>query len=378
MSQFIQLKSPYRISELDLDRIATKVHNRKNKLIVKLYYKPNRKTHTDYLFQTPEILLKNNIKYNKKGYYELEAPFLGKKQKSINLYGKFIEELENKIIEIIKKNKDWFTDKNIKFKSIIRFPNKNDELYKLLRLKINSDTLIKKSGKNIDISSLKKDYYIKCILKVSFIYIKDSFVTLNIYPVIIDLRNKIEDLQFASSESISSELTTESETESESEDKQKIQSQLEDDNKQVQLESLDEYKSSMLEIPKELRDDCGTSEMFQESTNNKQVSEDDKQISEDDKQISEDDEQISEDDKQVSEDDKQIIENKNEILLKDSNIDTDTSIITNLNSDRILESYGTNIHIRDIDLDVSEESNNSDYSEEIHSDEISGWEESLI
>ena len=64
MSEFVQLRSPYKISDLNLDRIATKEHQRKNKLIVKIYYKPNRGHHTDFLFQTPEVLLKNSIKYN--------------------------------------------------------------------------------------------------------------------------------------------------------------------------------------------------------------------------------------------------------------------------------------------------------------------------
>ena len=93
MSEFVQLRSPYKISDVNLDRIATKPHQRTKKLIVKIYYKPNRSRHTDLLFQTPEILLNNNIKYNKKGYYELDLPFLGKKHTQVEKFEEFINNL---------------------------------------------------------------------------------------------------------------------------------------------------------------------------------------------------------------------------------------------------------------------------------------------
>jgi hypothetical protein len=409
MSQFVQLKSAYRISELDLDRIATKTHQRKNKLIVKIYYKPNRKTHTDLLFQTPELLLKNNVKYNKKGYYELEAPFLGKKQKNIKLYEDFITSLEDKIIQIIKKNKDWFSDKNIQFKSIIRFPNKKEDMYKLLRLKIDSDTVVKHNKKNIDINSLMKDYYVKCILKVSFIYIKGSFVTINIYPVVIDLRDKIEDLQFASSESsISSELTTDSEIESEDKAQLQVDKKLEEEEKEekevIVEESLDEHITSMLEVPSNLRDNCGTSEMFKESNNkdeeillnskpeiNQSNSPDKPEVILDEEQLihsnSPEKPEVALDKLEVTSsqsditsepednDDKEIINDSNLEIEQNLNNDTDTSIMSNFNSDKILETYG-GPQIKNIDL--SEESKDSDYSEEIDSDEIAGWEQKLI
>ena len=377
MSQFVQLKSAYRISELDIDRIATKVHHRKKKLIVKIYYKPNRRTHTDLLFQTPELLLKNNVKYNKKGYYELEAPFLGKKQKSIKQYEDFISTLEEKVISIIKKNKDWFTDNNIQFKSVIRFPNNKDEIYKLLRLKIDSDTIVKHNGNNIDINTLSKDYYVKCILKVSYIFIKGSFVTINVYPVLIDLRDKLEVLQFASSESsLSSELTTESATESEEEVKPKLEVQTEiKDEEEVLRETLEEHNTTVLEIPTELRDNCGTVDMFneepQELVDNK-TSEEEQQELEDNK-TSEEEQQELEDNK-TSEEEIDYISN-NELDLSSIKNDTDTSVISNFNSEKFLETYG-GPNIRNIEL--SEESKDSDYSEEINSDEIANYEESLI
>jgi len=388
MSKFIQINTPYRISEVNLDRIATKKHKNKkkdsNKLLVKFFYKPNKNTHTEFLIQTPEILLKSDIKFNNKGYYELEAPFIGKHHEKINNFEKFIEKLEDKVVEIMQKNKDWFSDSKISYKSVIRFPSKKDEIYKLLRLKIDSNTIIKKNGKTIDVNALMKDYYIKCILRVAFIYIKGSMVTINIYPVVIDLRNKLENLEFASSESISSELTTDSESEEEEvvEEVKEVKSKEESD--EEELETLDEYKSSVLEVPEEVRDNCGTNEMF--SDKNNIVNEEEQKLNEevkenfnenkDLKKSSENNEgevEVSE----TSEEKSDIIEESDLNLdkIESSNVNSESSIISTFNSDNYMETYG-NVKIKEINL--SEESEDSDYSEEINEDEITAFEQELL
>jgi hypothetical protein len=385
MSKFVQINTPYRISEIDLDRVATKQHKKKNsnKLLVKFYYKPNKSTHTEFLIQTPELLLKSDVKYNNKGYYELEAPFIGKHHEKINSFTKFIEDLEDKVLEIIKKNKEWFTDTNIKYKSVVRFPSKSEELYKLLRLKIDSNTIIKKNGKIIDVNALMQDYYVKCILRVAFIYIKGSLVTINIYPIVIDLRNKIENLEFASSESISSELTTDSESDEEevvqSNEIKQLKEEEEEDNEE--LETLDEYKSSVMEIPAQLRDNCGTSEMFS-NTNENNIKPTDNNEGGDDKETSS---LTNEDAKETSsltdEDDKETSsliddENLNMDNNLEENLNSESSIISTFNSDKYMETYGTNVKIKNINL--SEESQDSDYSEEINEDEITAFEQELL
>jgi hypothetical protein len=389
MSKFIQINTPYRISEINLDRIATKQHKNKkknsNKLLVKFFYKPNKNTHTEFLIQTPEILLKNDVKFNNKGYYELEAPFIGKHHEKINTFEKFIESLEEKVLEIIKKNKDWFSDSNIKYKSVVRFPSKSEEIYKLLRLKIDSNTVIKKNGKTIDVNALMKDYYVKCILRVAFIYIKGSMVTINIYPVVIDLRNKLENLEFASSESISSELTTDSESEEEvNEPKQEVKPVKEES--EEELETLDEYKSSVLEIPSEVRDNCGTNEMF--SDKNNVIDDKEKELNEEAKneQVkNEDNENVVESEtSETSEDKESLKKDSTDSLIEESDLNLDNldnvnvnseSSIVSFNSDKYLETYG-NVKIKEINL--SEESEDSDYSEEINEDEITAFEQELL
>lgn len=386
MSEFVQLKSPYKINDINLDRIATKEHHRKNKLIVKIYYKPNRSRHTDFLFQTPEILLKKSIKYNnKKGNYELNIPFLGKKQTQIDKFLEFIVDLEKKVIEIIKKHKEWFSNNNINFKSILRYPDSKDDLYKYIRLKIDSDTLITKKGSNIDLNNLQKDFYVKCILKVSFIYVKDSFATINIYPKLIDLRDKKEDLKFASeSENESSidsnELTTESEENNDENNKTSSinvnENENKNDNLDHNLETLKQIESSTIEIPSEIRDNCGTKDMFnsnlEEHNNEKEIVEEGivvEDMNQSKQELDLNSSSTNESNQILSEDD------DNKELSINNNLDTDTSIMSNINnSENILETYN-NMRITNIDFN-SEESD--DGSEEIDQDEISRFESELL
>ena len=61
-------------------------------------------------------------------------------------------------------------------------------------------------------------------------------------------------------------------------------------------------------------------------------------------------------------------------------INSESSIISTFNSDKYMETYGKeeieNIKIREINL--SEESQDSDYSEEINEDEITAFENELL
>jgi hypothetical protein len=371
MSEFVQLRSPYKISDLNLDRIATKEHQRKKKLIVKIYYKPNRGHHTDFLFQTPEILLKNSIKYNKKGHYELELPFLGKKHIQVDLFEKFITNLETKIIEVIKKHKEWFPDKNIRFKSIIRYPDSKTDLHNSLRLKIDSNTLITKNGSNIDLNNLQKDFFVKCILKVSYIYIKDSFATINLYPKLIDLREQKEDLAFApESESdedlLSDNLTTESE---DNDDELSKSSQIvkEEDNQNLEedLETLRTFESSTMDMPSEINN---YENIVNNEINNKELSKENSETSSEGLNNSLSDNHL------IEKKDENI---ENQIII--DTLDTDTSVISNINnSENFIESYNTNnINIKEININ-SEESVDSNYSEEINADEIKNFESELL
>ena len=65
-----------------------------------------------------------------------------------------------------------------------------------------------------------------------------------------------------------------------------------------------------------------------------------------------------------------------EVNIDGNNIDSETSYMTNLNSENFIETYG--INIKELQLsDVSNSSSNSDYSEEINSDEINDYESQI-
>ena len=61
--------------------------------------------------------------------------------------------------------------------------------------------------------------------------------------------------------------------------------------------------------------------------------------------------------------------------IESSNVNSESSIISTFNSDNYMETYG-NVKIKEINL--SEESEDSDYSEEINEDEITAFEQELL
>ena len=66
-----------------------------------------------------------------------------------------------------------------------------------------------------------------------------------------------------------------------------------------------------------------------------------------------------------------------EVNIDGDNIDSETSYMSNLNSENFIETYG--INIKELQLsDVSNVSSNSEYSEEINSDEINDYESQIL
>ena len=319
-------------------------------------------------------IIENSIKYNKKGHYELDLPFLGKKHNQIELFEKFISNLETKIIEVIKKHKEWFPDNNIRFKSVIRYPDSKTDLHNSLRLKIDSNTLITNNGSNIDLNNLQKDFYVKCILKVSYIYIKDTFATINLYPKLIDLREQKEDLSFApesdsDEDLLSDELTTESEGDELSKSSQIIKEQKEDANLEQDLETLRTFESSTMDIPSEINNNENfvDNENYETSSEKAPNSLEDLGAQESNSNRLSDDNLIEKKEEDIG----------NQIII--DTLDTDTSVISNINnSENFIESYNTNnINIKAININ-SEESVDSNYSEEINADEIREFESELL
>ena len=70
-------------------------------------------------------------------------------------------------------------------------------------------------------------------------------------------------------------------------------------------------------------------------------------------------------------------EDEIEVNIDGHDNDTETSYMSNLNSENFIETYG--INIKELQLsDMSNTSSNSDYSEEINSDEINDYESQIL
>ena len=129
---------PYRISEIDLDKILyTEVKEGKNKKVIYLKYDNESNDHLS--FQTTSLYNLESLK-EKKSFYELDIPLFGENLQKVNQLKNFLKELDKKIIDDARKNsKKWFKGmKNITYKSVIRSSNNKSKEFEngVLRIKI--------------------------------------------------------------------------------------------------------------------------------------------------------------------------------------------------------------------------------------------------
>lgn len=188
---------PYRISEIDLDKILyTEVKEGKNKKVIYLKYDNESNDHLS--FQTTSLYNLESLK-EKKGFYELDIPLFGENLQKVNQLKNFLKELDKKIIDDARKNsKKWFKGmKNITYKSVIRSSNNKSKEFEngVLRIKIteknnNSPILIDGTGKNINITDIKENSNIKMILECYAIWITDNGFGLYLKPVLMSFIEK--------------------------------------------------------------------------------------------------------------------------------------------------------------------------------------------
>jgi len=188
---------PYRISEIDLDKIIyAEIKEGKNKKVIYLNYDSDSNDHLS--FQTTSLLNIESLK-KKDGFYELDIPLYGANTQKVSQLNDFLRALDKKIINDARKNsKKWFNGmKNITYKSVIRSStNKSKEYVNgVLRIKIteNSNTapiLIDGKGKNINVNDIKPNSNIKMILECYAIWITDSGFGLYLKPVLMSFIEK--------------------------------------------------------------------------------------------------------------------------------------------------------------------------------------------
>ena len=188
---------PYRISEIDLDKIIyTEIKEGRNKKVIYLNYDNDSNNHLS--FQTTSLVCLEGLK-KKDGFYELDIPLFGSNVQKVNQLNDFLKELDKKIINDARKNsKKWFSGmRNITYKSVIRSSTNKSKEYSngVLRIKIsensnNAPILIDGNGNNITIKDIKPNCNIKMILECYAIWITDNGFGLYLKPELMSFIEK--------------------------------------------------------------------------------------------------------------------------------------------------------------------------------------------
>jgi len=205
------MKKPFRISDINFDKILySEPIEKNNKKSILLKYQ-NGKKNEQLLIQTPELLciekplLKNSI-------YEISVALESESSSKVNNLIEFIGKLESKIIDLAEKNTSWFNGKNSNYHKMIReHTNYKNGILKL-KVKIdNLDKLLKVTKNNqMSISSLneiERNNNIKMVLDIYGLWIKPTknnsyYYGLYVKPVLIDFKENIdEEISFRESES---------------------------------------------------------------------------------------------------------------------------------------------------------------------------------
>jgi hypothetical protein len=174
-------QEPLKISSIDFSKMVyPKQKQTQNKKIILI--KMNDKNRLkNFVFQTP-TLLNINKPENANGYAEIELAFIGKEQKKVDKFIKFLNELENKLKnDAIYNATSWFNltgnNDTINFQKIVResVEYKNGT-FKVKILK-NSDfeTILQlDNSKKIKLQDVPENSWCKMILEVYAVWINSN------------------------------------------------------------------------------------------------------------------------------------------------------------------------------------------------------------
>jgi len=174
-------QDPLKISSVDFSKMVyPKQKQTQNKKIILI--KMNEKNRLkNFVFQTPTLLNINKPEYAN-GYAEIELAFIGKEQKKVDRFIKFLNELETKLKnDAIYNASNWFNLKGdndtINFQKIVRESSQyKDGTIKLKILK-NSDfeTMLQlDNSKKIKLQDVPENSWCKMILEVYAVWINSN------------------------------------------------------------------------------------------------------------------------------------------------------------------------------------------------------------
>ena len=174
-------QDPLKISSVDFSKMVypkQKQTQNKKIILIKLNEKNRLK---NFVFQTPTLLNINKPEYAN-GYAEIELAFIGKEQKKVDRFIKFLNELESKLkSDAIYNASSWFNltgdNDTINFQKIVRESSEyKDGTIKLKILK-NSDfeTMLQlDNSKKIKLQDIPENSWCKMILEVYAVWINSN------------------------------------------------------------------------------------------------------------------------------------------------------------------------------------------------------------
>lgn len=181
-------KEPFRISDIDLNNIIYKdIKNSNDKTIINIKYK-KRHGFKNFVIQTPSLLNMNEPVFNN-NYWNLDINLTGKREKKVNEFKAFLNNLDKKIMYDADINSlTWLknSDSQISYQKTIR----KSENGNTIRLKLLSDsnfkTIIQLNNKDtIEIKDIPKNSWVKMILEVYAVWINKTSFGIFLKPILI-------------------------------------------------------------------------------------------------------------------------------------------------------------------------------------------------
>ena len=192
----MEYKTPYKIENINLTNICyTDIKSNKKKTIIYIKYENDNKL-SNLVFQSPTLLNINDI-IEKNNFNELDIPLVGKDNIKVNNFIKFLNDLDDKILNDAKRHSNWFNNflknKKTKYQKTIR----NSDIYKngIIRIKIvksnDFETILQLNNiTKINKDEIPQDSWVKMILEVYAIWVNENGFGLFIRPILISFKPK--------------------------------------------------------------------------------------------------------------------------------------------------------------------------------------------
>jgi hypothetical protein len=180
-----------RISDINIEEVAIGV--KKNNKTIPILFK-----NKPLVFQTPFLEVHGTLrKTSFPNIYQLDTLFKGDTEQKIQQWYQFIENLEIHISNQIADNGfDWFTQKHVKVKELIRELDSAKEIYFVKwPIDLKTNIFIDEQKKSFNPSDLKDKDLVKLIIEISDLWINENYCGLAVIVQKILVKPYLEKIQ---------------------------------------------------------------------------------------------------------------------------------------------------------------------------------------